>query len=224
MSDALVILHAREVKPAHRAFHELPIAKIWLSGYTEQELAGGVFNYAIEESNFDRYLVCADDILVRPQALEAVIKALDEGCEVATGYSQRSHTDMTVNVTSGPLADSWPTVEAYNFRQLQEVVSWPEPLVPTWFAGFSLTGMDREMWRRFGFGCFVDPGTEGPGYASDFFLSRALQKARVPISAVREAFCYHWRHSWEHTNDPRDDRVLIGEMTQQVTIQEPVLV
>lgn len=221
-------MHARNVAPAQRAFAELDIAKLWLSGYTENELAGNgqdsVFAWALDNSDFDHYIVVSDDALVRQPCLDAVTRALDEGCEVATGYSQRSHTDMTVNVTDGPLRDSRPTVEAYTFRQLREVISWPEPLVPTWFAGMSCTGMSAEMWRKFPFGCFTDIDSAGEpldrGYASDFHLSRRLQDARVPVYCVREAFCYHWRNEWQHTNHPDDDRVLVGEMKRQVVLQD----
>lgn len=217
MTDALIVMNVRDIHPVKQAFAQLPIAKIWLTGYTEAQLAESVFEYAIRETDFDRYLVCSDDILVRQPTLDAVTGALDGGCEVATGYSQRTHTDWTVNVTNGPLRDSHPASEAYRFMKYRDVVSWPEPLVPTWFAGFSLTGMSRDMWQRFPFGCF----TEGQptGYASDFHLSRRLQDERIPIYAVREAFAYHWRHEWQHTNHPEDDPVLLGELEPAVTVE-----
>lgn len=227
IKPVLVIMHARNVQPAQEAFAELDIPKLWLSGYTENELAGNegeqsVFKWALNSSDFTHYIVVSDDALVRQHALTAICYYLAEGYEVITGYSQRSHTDMTVNVTSGPLRDSHPTARAYDFRQLREVISWPERLVPTWFTGMSCTGMSKEMWERFPFSCFTDLDDYGKpqdrGYASDFHLSRRLQDARVPIYAVREAFCYHWRNEWQHTNHPDDDPVLIGKMQQAVTL------
>lgn len=220
MTDALVILNPRDIPEVKDAIADLDIPKLWLTGYTERELAASVFDYALRETSFDRYLVVSDDIIIRRPALDAVLQALDDGIEVATGYSQRSHTDWTVNVTAGPLRDSRPTVGAYDFRQYREIISWPEPLVPTWFAGMSITGMSREMWQRFPFGCFTD-GDSDAGYASDFHLSRRLQDERVPVYAVREAFAYHWRHEWAHTNHPDDAPLLIGQVSAAVTLQEP---
>lgn len=216
-NNCLVILNPRDVRVAKNAIADLDIAKLWLTGYSEAELAESVFSWAIEESHFDNYLCISDDAILRAPALEAIVAALDGGCEVATGYSQRSHTDWTVNVTSGPLRDTHPTVDAYDFRQFREVVSWPEPLVPTWFVGMSATGMSREMWRKYPFGCFTD-GDRSTGYASDFHLSRRLQNDRVPVYAVREAFCYHWRNEWRHTNHPDDDKVLVGQIDPFVTL------
>jgi hypothetical protein len=40
----------------------------------------------------------------------------------------------------------------------------------------------------------------------------------VPVYAVREAFCYHWRNEWRHTNHPDDDKVLVGQIDPFVTL------
>lgn len=218
MNDCLVIMNPRDIPVTKAAINELSIAKLWLTGYTEEQLAAGIFSQALEDSGHDRFFVISDDIIVRQDALDAVRRASLEHM-VTTGYSQRSHTDMTVNVTDGPLLDDKPTVGAYTFRQLRDVVSWPEPLVPTWFTGMSITGMTLEMWRRFPFGCFCDEGSP-LGYASDFHLSRRLQDAGVPIVAVREAFAYHWRNEWQHTNHPDDDPVLVGQVIPGVYLVE----
>ena len=220
MSSCLVILHARQIREFEIATAELQIPKLWLTGYTERELSDGVFRWALEESDYDNYIVVSDDALVRQHALDGVVTALETGgIEVATGYSQRSHTDWMVNVTSGPLKDSKPSIDAYQFRQFREVVSWPEPLVPTWFTGMSLTGMSKEMWRRFPFQCYAD-GVMDNGYASDFNLSRRLQDERIPVYAVRESFCYHWRAEWRHTNHPEDASPLIGVIGPAVTLHD----
>jgi len=217
VSHCLVILNARNLVQFHGAVSELDTPKLWLTGYTEAELADGVFDSAISDTPYDFYVVVSDDAIVRQHALSGVLEALEEGAPVATGYSQRTHSDWVVNVTSGPLRTKHPSAESYDFRLYKEVVSWPEPLVPTWFTGMSLTGMSREMWQKYPFGCFTN-GQES-GYASDFHLSRRLQDHKVPIVAVREAFCYHWRTEWQHTNNPEDEVPFVGSVVPSVILE-----
>ena len=220
MSDALIILNARHIEPVKAALAELPIAKIWLTGYTELEISNGVFADAIASTSFDRYLVSSDDILIRPHALAAVIDVWERGYDVVTGYSQRSHTDWTVNLTEAPIQTLTPGKGAYRFREYADVAAWPDPIVPTWFAGFSITGMPRDLWERFPFGCFHD-GINDPGHASDFHLSLRLQEAGIPIGAAREGFAYHWRHGYGYLH-PDDARLLLGDLEQGITVEEPV--
>lgn len=217
MSNCIVILHPRDIPPVMAAYAELPYDKLWLSRYTERELADGVFMAALREAGYDRYMICSDDILVRQGAVDRVVAALDAGHPVATGYSQRTHTEMVINLTSGPIRGPQPGPEAYDFLNLSDAVSKTEPLFRTWFAGFSITGMSMEMWEQFPFDCFGDPW-EG-GMASDFSLSLRLQKAGVPIMAVRDAFAYHWRNEWRTVNHPDDAGLLVGEQTAEVRLE-----
>ena len=213
MRDALIVMHAREIEPCMAAFHELDIPKIWMTGYTERGIANIAFTEALKH-DFDWFWVASDDIIIRQPALDAVRRIRDTGDHaVVTGYSQGSHTDWTVNLTSEPLRPG-PLETAYVFRQYSECVSHPDPVIPTWFTGMTMTGMSKHMWYRFPFDCFSDPG-----YASDFHISTRLQEAGVPIVAAREGFAYHWRHNriW---GDERDGTcTLLGQ--RSVTIEYP---
>ena len=200
MNDVLLVMNPRQIPECMEPLSDLPIQRIHLQGFTEAALASEGFPQALEY-DFDWYWVMSDDIIVRPQALEAVRTVRDLGHPVVTGYSQRSHTDWRVNLTRQPLMAGSPGIAAYDFRTFAEIVSWPDRSVPTWFAGFSLTGMSREMWLRFPFETFGDPG-----WASDFSLSQRLGLAGVPIMAAREGFAYHWRHNDLYGEDPRDEQ------------------
>lgn len=182
---------------------ELPIDKLYLKGWSERAIADGAWKLVLDRK-VDWIWVTSDDVIIRPQALEAV-RALTETNPVVTGYAQRSHTEWIVNLTDSALASGYPTADAYSFRTFADVVSFPSPIVPTWFTGMSLTGMSLEMWTKFPFDCFEDPG-----YASDFHLSWRLQEAGVPIVAAREGFTYHWRNRWEDTSDARDAKPVVG--------------
>jgi hypothetical protein len=216
VNAALVILNPRDIPVCKQALAELAIPKLWLTGWTEKQIADDVFPRLLSDYCFEQYLLVSDDAIVRQHAVQAVLDELRWN-PVVTGYSQRSHTDWQVNLTRGPLKYEHPVVGAYDFLSYHEVVSHPEPTLPTWFAGMSITGMSREMWQRFPFGCYSDEQSPN-GYASDFHLSRRLQDAGVPITACRDAFAYHWRHEWRHTNDRRDDKLLVGSITPAVTL------
>lgn len=217
MKDAVIVLNPREIRECISSFAELPVPKIWLTGYTEREISEGIFLAVLAQYDFDRYFVVSDDVIVRPYAFDAIRRILDlHLAPVATGYSQRSHADWTVNLTRKPLMADKPIADAYDFRHFREVVSHPSPWIETWFGGMSLTGMSREMWQRFPFGAFVDEGSP-LGYASDFNLSKRLQDAEVPILAAREGFAYHWRHEWRSTNHPQDAKPKIGNGSVTLT-------
>jgi len=211
MTSCLVILKPRQIAVTERALAELPswYPVIELVGYTEAELAAGVFAEALVAHPHDYYIVASDDLILRWAAVVEIHQAL-KADRVVTGYCQFTHTDWRVNLVSGPLAGDSPNKDAYTFWHFQDVISGDREQ-RTWFTGMSLTGMSRQMWSEFPFRCYTDqPGDKG--YGSDFHLSKRLQDADVPIYAIRDAFAYHWRHEQAHTNDPRDDRVLVGEV------------
>ncbi len=214
---ALIVLKPRQIAVTDAAIEELrgflPIVQ--LIGYTEAELEAGAFTEGLETARADFYLVASDDLIVRRPAIAAVTDILDAD-RAATGYCQFSHTDWRVNITRRPLSTDLPVENAYSFLSFHEVVCKP-PSFQTWFTGMSLTAMSREMWQQFPFGCFKDQ-PEDRGYASDFHLSRRLQNAGIPIICARDAFTYHWRYEQRHTNDPRDDRVLTGDIPKDIRV------
>lgn len=211
MRDVLAIMHARNIPECLDSIRGLDIDKLWMNGYTERGIADHAFP-AVLGYDYEWIWVVSDDIIIRQPALDAVRRVRDEGNHpVVTGYSQGSHTDWTVNLTREPLRPG-PLDQAYNFRQYPECVAWPDPVIPTWFTGMSLTGMTRDLWLKHPFDCF---GT--PGYASDFWTSARLQEDAVPIVAAREGFCYHWRHNRIYGDD-RDAKTQHDQIEQGVVL------
>ncbi len=204
MNDALIVMNPRRIPQCLNSIEELDIPKIYMQGYTEHQIMTDAFPQALDHG-YDWYWLASDDLIIRQSALDAVRALRDQDHPIVTGYSQFSHTDWTVNLTSEPLRGPVPCVSAYTFRKYPECVSYPDPAIPTWFTGMALTGMSADMWRRFPFMVDFDPG-----WASDFHLSRRLQDANVPIVAAREGFTYHWRHNGLYGADERDERVKLG--------------
>jgi hypothetical protein len=212
MNPCLLILKPRSIPATERALDELPswLPVIELFGYTERQLADGVFASVIDANrDFSHFMVASDDVIIRWSAIGAILRRAPEH-EVLTGYCQATHTEWRTNLTRAPLQGDLPRADAYDFIPFQEIVSGP-PTVRSWFTGMCLTFMPRMLWYEFPFQCFADKA-EDPGYGSDFSLSKRLQEADIPITAVRDSFTYHWRNTQEHTNDPRDDRILVGQV------------
>lgn len=216
MSAALILLKPRSIKASEDAIAELDLPVIELVGYTEAQLAGGIFKAALELHPHDLYLVASDDLIIRQHAVDEVLDclaALDGAAACVTGYCQFTHTDWRVNLTRKPLAGDRPSASAYEFLSFHEIVAGPS-VRRSWFTGMSLTAMTREMWAEFPFDCYLDE--HGRGYSSDYHLSLRLQQADVPIWAVRDGFAYHWRHTQQHTNDPRDDQLVVGKVNPEI--------
>lgn len=219
MRSALVVLNARDIPVCSRSLDALNIPKIRLTGWTEKQIADVAMPWVLKETDFDDYVMVADDVIVRQHALDHVIDLLEvTDAEVATGWCQRSHTDWQTNVTRSPLKGAHPEVGAYDFYDTQEIVSMATPRFRTWFSGMALTGMSRQMWQQYPFQCYHDDDLSKAGYGSDFKLAFRLQADSVPILCHRDAFVYHWRHEWRHTNDSRDDRLIVGKVEPTITV------
>ena len=221
MNDAVVILNVRDIAPCMQALRKLPADKVWLRGFMEREIVK-VWPEVLATGH-DWYWVISDDTVPRPSALAAVRKLAREGHDVVTGYSQRTHTDWEVNLTSEPLTDPNTRGLPFKFRTYQDVTGWPEATVPTWFTGMSFTGMSAAMWEQFPFGCYLKPGHSiNRGYSSDLHLSRRLQAANVPIVAAREGFAYHWRNDALWRPDGPDEAINLGSREIELERWQPL--
>jgi hypothetical protein len=200
MSDCLVLLNPRDIPECMSAFEQLDIPRIHIVGHNEMSIMTDGFDKAIDIADaegFDWLWWISDDAIVRQPALAAVRSLRDEGHPVVTGYSNMTHDNWYVNLCKTPLAKPTPVVDAYDLYRFHEVIGYPDPVVPTFFGGFCLTGMSLDMWRYYPFGCFGGGASDNQdGYGSDFSLSWRLQTDMVPIVAARDGFCFHWRWNW----------------------------
>lgn len=191
MNPLLVILNPRRIPRALEAFDALEVDRAYLTGYTESELVP-VIAELIENSEHSHYLAVSDDGIVGQSALAAVLRLLDCGYPVVTGWSNLDCIEAKVNLQRTPLTKPVPDgVATWDLYHWAEVMSYPQEAVPTYFAGMCLTGMSRSLWRRFPFGVYGEPGA-----SSDYHLSWRLQHAGVPIVAAREGFVFHLKERW----------------------------
>lgn len=194
MSDLLIVLNPRKIAECVRAIQELPIDKVWVRNYRLPEVEDLWPELLASFTKYERWLIISDDSIPRPHALGEVQKALDDH-PVVTGYCNLSREDMRVNLTRSPLIGDTPTEQAYDLYDFDEIQSWPDALVPTWLAGFSLTGMSYELWQRYPLRCFTNQERKY-GWAADFNLCKRLERDDIPIVGCRDAFVYHVKDVW----------------------------
>ena len=128
-----------------------------------------------------------------------------EPSAVYTGYCNLDDASELVNLTDSPLPvlDS-PTYADYGFATRQSVTGGTG-LFRSYFAGFSLTFMSRDMWLKYGF----DPKGD-PGFQSDYRLSLKLQADGVPVWAPVGAYMRHLKGSDESTRHLPGGTVITG--------------
>jgi hypothetical protein len=216
MSDdrcLLMVMNPRLIDECVRSISALEVDKAWLIGYTEAQLEEAV-PALVSDTDYDRYVIVSDDVVVTPRALEVVVEQGDGRPDVVTGWTNLDTTDeglRMTSVTSAPFTAYESTAEQYRWTPMREVVRGAA-VRRTWFAGMCLTSMSRDSWLRFPFGTF-----NGGGFSSDFDLSWRLQQAGVPVWALRDAGVFHVKECtspWRLDAEPRKRLRLLGDQAR----------
>jgi len=218
--DLLIVLNPRQIDECVDAIRALNIDQAWLTGYTEHELEDvieAVIDH-IDHAHYEHVLILPDDTIPTQAALDAILDLLRAGHPVVTGYcnlDERADEDR-VNLTRTPLTEP-RTVASYDFWTQAEIDAWALDVIPTYFAGFALTGMSRELWQRFPFRAYGNPGC-----SSDYHLSLRLHNARVPIVAPKAGRIHHVKETWNTRDREARKGLLIGLVPQRVELVEAV--
>lgn len=204
MRPCLIVLNPRRIPEAIESLEALEIPKVWLTGYTEHQLAQGAFNAAIQATEYTHYSVISDDTIVTQTALDAVL-ALAPQHPVVTGYCNLDSTEDRINL--GALVGNTPIKTSYSFITPAQLAALPDP-APTEFAGMCLTTMSRETWAQYPFGCYGRHTLTG--YASDFHLCLRLKNAGVPIVAPHAARVQHLKAQWSEVDTTPGRELYLG--------------
>lgn len=202
MNPLLAILNARRIPEAIETFQALTIDRLWITGHTEAGIQRAWPRILEKAKGYTHLLVVSDDTLVWQKAVDTVTGLLTEH-PVATGYcnlDQRENAHL-VNLCDNELPPPSPVERSYRFLTREQVAE-RGPVVETTFTGMCLTGMSIENWELFPFCAYSDPG-----YASDYHLSLRLQAQGIPVVSHVDAFVWHLKTKWSHT-DPHPDRQL----------------
>lgn len=222
MKPLLLVMNPREIPRAMEAISALKIDKVWLKRYWEKELEEIIERIVqdAEAKGYTHLLLLSDDTVPSQSALDAVLKYLSSH-PVVTGYCNLDSVLPYVNLTKEPFQfDNESHANDYKWFTRAEVESSTTDLIKTQFTGACLTGMSIELWKRFPFQVLSRP--DAPlGYASDWKLSIRLQKAAVPIVAVKGAFVEHLKTLWLEgpAQDMKKDpnfRLLMGEKPSEI--------
>jgi hypothetical protein len=191
VNAAVFIMNARAIPEALDSYRALEVDLIWATGYTVAQLADGVHRDAVEHTDYDVILNLSDDCVVTQAALDAVLALLDDGHPAATGWCRMAVGMESVNLCDRPLSADvpWAKPFPYSLMNRTDVVRYPDEVVPTHFMGMSLTGMTRDLWQRYPYGCYTERRPRGQ--SSDFHLSARLRDAGVPMVAARSGEVQH---------------------------------
>jgi hypothetical protein len=209
MNPLLVILNPRKIQIVEEAFGKLDVAKCRIRGYTEAQIANGVWSQVTQgarERGFTHLTLISDDAVVPARSLRLVLDhaALNED-RVTTGWCNVNELDQTVNLSTEPLTSPYPYETSYALPLWRDVLVGP-PVQRTYFTGFALTTASLEIWERFPYQVY------GEGFAADYSMSRRLWGAGIKIDALRDAFVLHLKASQAGSPDIEERRLLIGEI------------
>jgi hypothetical protein len=206
VNDLLVILNPRRIEECIRPLLELDIDRLWVKNMSEARIAA-IWSEILElAAPYDRLIVQSDDGVVRPHALVAVQELLDDGHPVVTGWSNLSGSDFRANLTKTPLGPA-PAEDAYDLYTMAEVMEYPDIAVPTFLVGMALTGMSVELWEEFPFKVFPVDCAQ-----TDFYLSKRLEEADIPMVGARDGFVWHVKQVWnKEDTDPRKQLLVAVE-------------
>lgn len=210
MRDLLVILNPRRIPAAIRSLEALDIDKVWVRNHTLREVRDHWPEVQAVIDGYDWAWIISDDVIVDQAALD-LVRELAPDHPVVTGYCPLAIDDPRVMLTRKPLGPQ-SVPDAYSFYTLADLVAAPD-VVPTWFAGFALTGMSAAMWAKYPF------AVESGDYAADFNLCKRLEADGVPIVAHRGAYVEHLKDHWLYPRHEGVKRLLCGVEPASIDVE-----
>ena len=192
MKNLLLILKVRKIDHVLNSYKNYNISRVFIAGYKETELEDlGIFSSVVQQANekgYSHISVISDDALITNDAFDKVLE-LSKKYKVVTGYCKLDKRTSIVNLAKSPLMQNQPyDIKDYNLFDYNEL---PNDIdIRTYFTGMALTTMSIELWKQFPFRCYRASYSPN-GYASDYFLSKRLQDAGIPIYTHKETEIVH---------------------------------
>jgi len=204
MKTALIIMTPRILKPNIEYYQKLEnVDKYFFQAFTEKQLKI-VLNNFIKDTDYDYYIITADDLIVFQRHLDTILENVNEEY-VVTGYCRTRPWSNQVNLTKKPLQGEKPNLFSYNFYFLYELSKF-EKLIPTYFVGNALTTFPRKIILETPYDTY--DGGQFDGWASDFSFSKRLYEKGIKMYGIRGVFM-------EHT--PKNENFIIGVIKPKIT-------
>lgn len=211
MTAALLVLNPRQIPECIQAIQALDIPTCWLSNMTEHDAAQAA-NQQIQDTQYDQYVLLSDDTLPTQAALDMILQAAHDGNPAVTGYCNLDEADNLdiVNLATNPLPAPPPHISSYQLMTRRQAEAHG-PLIPTTFAGLSLTLLTRELWLEHPL------HVSAHGGQMDYTLSYSLAQAHIPIVAPNGAYVHHVKERWNHGDRHPTKQLLVGTHPASVT-------
>lgn len=192
MKNLLIILKVRQLDYVLASYRNYNISRVFIAGYKESELENlGIFSYVVEqakEKGYTHISVVSDDGLINNKAFDKVLEMANK-YPVTTAFCKIDRRSTLVNLAKSPLIQTIPAaLDDYNLFDYSEIKNDVDIL--TYFTGMALTTMSIDLWQQFPFKCFRASYSPN-GYASDYFLSKRLQDASIPIFTHKDTEIIH---------------------------------
>ena len=186
MRNILMVLKPREIDICVDSINALKIDKVWFEGFKETEV-GEQVNEFVRITNYHNYIMVADDVIVEPKSLASVQELLTKHY-AATAYCNCWEGSEWLNIAKSPLTlknGRYAEWADYNFFTPREVEQGPE-VFKSWFGGWMLTGMRRDVWIKYPFR--PNPVTNT---AADFECSYRMNQDGLYFLCHKDSFNRH---------------------------------
>jgi hypothetical protein len=204
MKTALIIMTPRILKLNIEYYQKLEnVDKYFFQAFTEKQLKI-VLNNFIKDTDYDYYIISADDLFVYQRHLDTILENLNNEY-VITGYCRTHPWSNQINLAKKPILGDKPNIFSYNFYFLSELNKF-EKLIPTYFVGNTLTAFPRKIILETPYDCY--DGGKFDGWASDFSFSKRLYEKEIKMYGIRGVFI-------EHT--PKYENFIIGKIKPKIT-------
>ena len=218
MRNLLIILKVRELDYVLASYRNYNISRVFIAGYRESELEDlGIFSLVVEQAKQKDYThisVVSDDGLINNKAFDKVIQ-MAKKYPVSTAFCKIDRKSTLVNLAKSSLIPTIPAVlDDYNLFDYSELKDDLD--IRTYFTGMALTTMSVDLWQQFPFKCFRASNSPN-GYASDYFLSKRLQDANIPIFTHKDTEIIHEK---EVNSTDIGQTLFIGEKYRNIIWEE----
>lgn len=183
--------------------------------YSEAQLVP-IIERLIAKTGYDRYALVSDDVVLKQSTYDFVMGLHTERGDVATGWCNLDNTGSDCTINTVPLTDNVPSLQAYNFLPIEAAEQLPREPVRTYFHGYALTVMTRELWLRYPYLVY---GADHGGWASDFHQCVRLQQDNIPVWTHPFANMHHVKELANKRDRDPAKRIHVGERLPKVTIE-----
>ncbi len=224
MTSCLMVMHPREIKEVMNSIDQFDMPKVWFRGYNSLEI-GPVMNKFVEETNYDNYIITSDDLILFPEAMRIIVDFPVE-YPVVSGYCNMFVGSEHVGLCSKPLTmvnGICPQESDYELMTQEEVDNMPTDIFETYFLGYSLTRLSRELWIKYPFKKYIIRSGRNftgnlKGVSSDHHISMRLIQAGIKMYTHKQAFVYHLKPAQANSRHGSTLRTnwLVGKETPSV--------